>query len=74
MKVTEEAVLANAKSIAYNQFAQYGMTNLGDDVITEHAKRILANEEYREQIVEKRCRKPPLRQQSATPPPSTTKV
>lgn len=52
VKVTEEAVLANAKSIAYNQFAQYGMTNLGDDVITEHAKRILANEEYREQIVE----------------------
>ena len=52
VKVTEEAVLANAKSIAYNQFAQYGMSNLGDDVITEHAKRILANEEYREQIVE----------------------
>jgi len=52
IQVTEEAVLANAKSIAYNQFAQYGMTNLGDEVITEHAKRILKNEEYREQIAE----------------------
>ncbi len=50
VKVTEDFLLAQAKQIAYRQFAQYGITNLDDETITEHAKRILANNEYYENI------------------------
>lgn len=48
--VTEDFLLDQAKSIAYQQFAQYGITNLDDETITEHAKRILANRDYYRRI------------------------
>ncbi len=52
VKVTEDDVLSFAKSLAYQQFAQYGITNMDDETITAHAKRILANDEYRQRIAE----------------------
>lgn len=50
VKVEDEDMLNYAKSMAYQQFAQYGMTNLDDQTITDYAKRILDNEQYRRQI------------------------
>lgn len=52
VKVEEADVLNFAKSLAYQQFAQYGITNLDDDTITEHAKRLIANPEYRQRITD----------------------
>ena len=44
--------MADAKRIAYQQFAQYGMTNIPEDMIEKYAKDILENKEYRSQIVQ----------------------
>ncbi len=52
VKVTEDDILAFAKSLAYQQFLQYGITNMDDETITAHAKRILANEDYRQRITD----------------------
>lgn len=52
VKVEEADLLSYAKSIAYQQFAQYGITNMDDETITAHAKRILANDEYRQRIAD----------------------
>lgn len=52
VKVEEADLLSFAKSLAYQQFAQYGITNMDDETITAHAKRILANEEYRQRIAD----------------------
>lgn len=41
LKVTEDDLLNFAKAVAYQQFAQYGMTNLGEEIITNYAKQIL---------------------------------
>lgn len=50
----EEADFANlAKLIAVQQFAQYGMTNIPDDVIERYSKEILDNKEYRQRIAER---------------------
>lgn len=50
VKVTEDFLLQQAKQIAYQQFAQYGITNLDDDTITEHAKHLLANKDFYSRI------------------------
>jgi trigger factor len=52
VKFGEEDVLAYAKQIAYRQFAQYGITNMDEETITDTAKRILNDKNYRGQIVE----------------------
>lgn len=52
VKVEEDDILSYAKSLAYQQFAQYGITNMDDETITAHAKRILANDEYRQRIAD----------------------
>lgn len=52
VKVEENDLLSFAKNIAYQQFAQYGITNMDDETITAHAKRILANDEYRQRIAD----------------------
>lgn len=48
--LTEDDVLNHAKAIAYRQFMQYGMTNMDDETITETAKRILNDRNYRQNI------------------------
>lgn len=52
VKVNDEDLMADAKRIAYQQFAQYGMTNIPEDMIEKYAKDILENKEYRSQIVQ----------------------
>ena len=52
VKIEEADVLNHAKFIAANQFAQYGMTNIDDETLTDYAKRILADKQYRPRIVE----------------------
>lgn len=50
VKVTREDMVALAKAVAQNQFAQYGMTAVPDDVLTKYAGDMLENERTREQI------------------------
>ena len=52
IKVTEDDVLSFAKGLAFQQFAQYGMTNMDDETLTTYAKRILENKEYGRRIRE----------------------
>lgn len=46
IKVTEDDVLSFAKGLAFQQFAQYGMTNMDDETITNYARRILEDKNY----------------------------
>lgn len=52
IKIEEADVMAHAKMIAANQFAQYGMTNMDDETLTDYAKRILEDKNYRPRIIE----------------------
>lgn len=52
VKVEEEDVLNYAKSLAFNQFMQYGMTNMDDATIENAARRLLSDKNYRSHIVE----------------------
>ncbi len=53
VKVDEADFLNIAKLIAVQQFAQYGMTNIPNDVIERYAKEILDNKEYSQCITER---------------------
>ncbi len=52
VKVNEDDLLADAKRIAFQQFAQYGMANVPEDMVEKYAKEILENKEYRQQIIQ----------------------
>lgn len=52
VKIEEEDVLARAKYIAQQQFNQYGIYNMDEQTITDTAKRILADKNYRRRIAE----------------------
>jgi trigger factor len=52
VKVEEEDVVAHANEIARSQFIQYGIYNIDEETIADSAKRILANEQYRQRITE----------------------
>ena len=52
VKITEEALLAYAKSMAARQFAQYGMTNLAEEVIEKYAKNILEDKNSRARLID----------------------
>ena len=52
VKVEENDILNYAKSIAMNQFMQYGMTNMDQATIENAAKRILSDKNYRARIVD----------------------
>lgn len=53
IKVEEADVIAVAKGIALQQFAQYGMTNMPDDVLEKYASELAEKKEYRSKIVER---------------------
>lgn len=53
IKVEDDDLLVVAKLIAQQQFAQYGMSNIPEDVIERYAKEILENKDYRPSIVER---------------------
>lgn len=52
VKIEDADVVNQAKAIARQQFAQYGMTNVEDDMLTDYAKRILEDKNSRSRIVE----------------------
>lgn len=52
MKIEKEDLENFAKAIAAQQLAQYGMYNLGDDVLADYAKRILEDKNSRSHIIE----------------------
>ena len=52
VKVNEDDLLTDAKRIAYQQFAQYGMANVPEEMLEKYAKEMLENKEYRQQIVQ----------------------
>ena len=52
VKIEEADVTNHAKAIARQQFAQYGMTNVEDDMLTDYAKRILEDKNSRSRIIE----------------------
>ena len=53
IKVEEADMLAVAKVYAYQQFSQYGMTNIPDDIIEKYAKEMISKDENRRGIAEK---------------------
>ena len=52
IKVNNDDLLNFAKGLAYNQFAQYGMTNMDDETLTNYAKKILEDKNYARRIQE----------------------
>lgn len=50
VKVTEDDMLNFAKGLVYNQFMQYGMTNLTEDVLTDYAKKVLSDQQQARRI------------------------
>ena len=51
VKVEQADVLETAKAATRMQFAQYGMTNLPDDVLTNYANEMLKNQKQAEGLV-----------------------
>lgn len=52
VKIEEDDVKDYAKSLAFHQFMQYGITNIDDKTIEDTAKRILDDKNYRQQVVD----------------------
>ena len=52
VKIEEADLVAQAKVLAARQFAQYGMTNMDDETITNFAKNILDDKNYRGRLIE----------------------
>ncbi len=52
LKIEEADLLGFAKALAAQQFAQYGMTNVDEETVTDFAKRMLEDKKYRSRIVE----------------------
>jgi trigger factor len=53
VKVEQEDMLAEAKAYAAQQFAQYGMMNVGDEVLANYAQSILGNKEEANKILDR---------------------
>ena len=52
-KMSEEELQAEAKEFAKAQFAQYGMMNVADEMLTNYAQQILSNKEESNKLIEK---------------------
>lgn len=52
IKITEDDIMAYARQIAFQQFAQYGMTNMDQETLNDFAKRLLNDKNHRAQITE----------------------
>lgn len=50
IKVEEEDMLNMARAMARQQFAQYGMNNVPDDMLDKYAHNILDDKKFREQL------------------------
>ena len=52
IKIDDNDLTNHAKMVAARQFAQYGMTNIDDETLSDYAKRILADKQFRQRIIE----------------------
>ena len=52
IKIDDNDLTNHAKMVAVRQFAQYGMTNIDDETLSDYAKRILADKQFRQRIIE----------------------
>ncbi|GHU98150.1 trigger factor [Bacteroidia bacterium] len=52
LTVTREDALQEAKNVAMAQFAQYGMSSVGDEMLTNYASSMLENKEESKRIYE----------------------
>ena len=52
IKIDDNDLTNHAKMVAARQFAQYGMTNIDDETLLDYAKRILADKQFRQRIIE----------------------
>ncbi len=52
IKIEENDLMEFAKTMAARQFAQYGMTNMDDETLTNYAKNILEDKNYRGRLIE----------------------
>lgn len=50
IKVEEEDLMSMARIMTRQQFAQYGMSNVPDDMVDKYAKEILNDKKFREQL------------------------
>lgn len=53
IKVADEDLNREAKMLAIQQFAQYGMSNVPDEYVEKYAKDFLDNKEYRQRLIDK---------------------
>lgn len=53
IKVTEEDIVGEAKNVAMMQFAQYGMTQVADDMLDNYARQMLSNKEEARRIYDR---------------------
>lgn len=53
LKIGDEDIINEAKSMARAQFAQYGMSSVGDDMLANYAQTMLKNREELQKIHEK---------------------
>lgn len=53
VKVDDDDLMREAKMLAAQQFAQYGMANVPDEYVEKYAKDFLENKEYRQRLVDK---------------------
>ena len=53
IQVNDEEVLLAAKEMARAQFAQYGMSDVPDDYLTDYAKDLLQKKEYVDSIIDR---------------------
>ncbi len=51
IKINEEDVKKMARAVAHNQFLQYGMTQVPDEMLEKYSEQLLADERYRDQLV-----------------------
>ncbi len=53
VEVKQEDMLAEAKAYAAAQFAQYGMMNVAEEMLSNYAQQILSNKEEANKLIEK---------------------
>ena len=53
VEVKQEDMLAEAKAYATAQFAQYGMINVAEEMLSNYAQQILSNKEEANKLIEK---------------------
>lgn len=51
VKIEEEDIKNYARQVAAQQFAQYGMTGMGDEILDRYANQLLEDKNYRQQII-----------------------